>query len=373
MNLAVTYTLYVKSGVMTLINRYLIKNISYPTISIIAILSAIILITQSLKYVDLMISHGIDGLDFVYVSALLLPSLLFVIMPICLFIAILYSLNKLNAYRELNIFKGVGISDLSISKPILKIALLVTLVHYFIALYWMPIINHQFKDLTRNLKENYVTFFLQERVFIHPTDNLTFYIKNKIQKNKFEGIFYQDRRNDNPIVIVAEQGELVRKDNNIYLNLIKGNRQEISKKNELSVLYFETLLVQLDFDKHLGDIRKTGIQEMSLKQLLFPAEEIDLKVKTKMFAEANHRIIWPFYNIILTLLAIAAVLFGQYSRSGKNKRIFVFSIIAGLLMVINTSLINLGAVFASAIIFSYLFTFGAFALLMYLLFYRRGA
>ena len=356
---------------MKIIDNYISRNILYPTIAIIGILSIIILITQSLKYVDLMVSHGIDGLDFIYVTILLLPSLLFVIMPICLFVAIIYSLNKLNSHRELNILKGVGFSEFIISKPIFKIALFVLGLHYFISLYWMPIVNHQFKDLTRDLKENYVTFFLQEKVFSHPTNYLTFYIRNKINNNKFEGIFYQDNREEHPITLVAEKGELVKKNNEMYLNLFKGNRQEVSKNGELSVLYFESLLVLLDFDKHLGPIKDISIQEKSIYQLLFPPQKIENRIKTRMLAEASHRILWPLYNIILAMLAIAAMLYGNYDRSGKNKRIIIFSCVSGIILVINTSLINLGSTYAWVILLSYVFTFAFLAALIYLLYYRK--
>lgn len=358
---------------MKTINNYLSKNILYPTIAIITILSLIILITQSLKYIDLMISHGIDGLDFLYVTILLLPSLLFIIMPICLFIAIIYSLNKLNSHRELNILKGVGINDFLISRPALKIAILIALVHFFISLYWMPIVNHQFKELTKNLKENYITFFLQEKVFSHPTDYLTFYIKNKINNNQFEYIFYQDNRNNSkPITLIAEKGELVKKNNKMYLNLIRGNRQVLNQDGELAVLYFDTLLVQLDFDKHLGSERDSTIQETSLYKLIFPNKNIDHRTKTRMLAEASHRITWPLYNIILTMLAISALLYGEYNRSGKTKRIIFFSSVAGGVVIINTSLINIGSTYASAIVLSYLFTLTIFATLTYFLFYRNN-
>lgn len=357
---------------MKLLNKYITKNILFPTISIIGILSTIILITQSLKYVNLMVSHGIDGLDFLYVTALLLPSLLFIIIPICLFIAIIYSLNKLNAHREVNILKGVGIDNFSISKPILKISIFVTLLHLFISLYWMPIINHQFKELTKDLKENYITFFLQEKVFAHPTDYLTFYIKNKISTSKFEYVFYQDNSDANkPITLVADEGELVKNNNKMYLNLIKGNRQELNKNGELSVLYFDNLLVQLDFNKHLGSERANTIQETSLYNLIFPDKNLDVRTKNRMFAEATHRITWPLYNIILTMLAISALLYGEYKRSGKTKRIFIFSALAGLVVITNTGLINLGSTYSNVVYLSYIYTFGIFGVLIYFLYFRK--
>lgn len=357
---------------MKLINNYLSKNIAYPTFSIIIILSAIILLTQSLKYIDLVVTHGISSLDFLYLSVLLLPSLLFIIIPICLFIAILYSLNKLNSHRELNILKGFGINNLKITKPVLKIALIITLFHYFVTLYWMPEVNHKFKNLMMHVKESYVTFFLQEKVFNHPTKDLTFYIKNKINNNQFENIFFQDKNKGTPITIVAKSGKIIKKDNKVFLNLTDGNRQELNKDGELNILNFDTLLWQLSSNTTSDGDRTIGIQEKHLPELLFNDLPQDSSLKKKMFAEANQRIILPFYNIILTLLAVSALLQGEFNRSGKTKRMIGFSMLAGTIVIINTSLINLSANYTGIIALSYLFTLGVFGALVYLLFYKEG-
>lgn len=356
---------------MKIINTYLSKSVLQPTIFIIIILSFIILITQSLKYVDLMVSHGVSSIDFLYMTALLVPSLLFITIPICLFIAIIYSLNKLIAQRELNVLKSVGVSQFLISKPILKIALIITIFHYFLSLYLMPIINHKFKDLTKDLKENYISFFLQEKVFNHPTDFLTFYIKNKINDTNFEDIFYQDRSKKNLETLIAKKAELVKKDNKLFINFIDGNRQELNDKGELIVLYFDKLLVQLDFNKDSKVARKISIQEMSLIELLFSKQNIDPKFRLQMLTEAGQRIIWPFYNFNLTMLAIAALLFGEFNRIGKTKRIICFSLIAGAMIILNNGLTNLASKYEYAIILSYIFAFGIFGLLTYLLYYRK--
>lgn len=355
---------------MKLLNKYLSKSILYPTVSIITILSLIILVTQSLKYLDLVVSHGISSADFIYLSILLIPSLLFVIIPVCLFIAIMFSLNKLKLQRELNILKGFGINNFNIAKPVLQIALIITIFHYLISLYLMPEVNNKFKTLSLNLKENFVTFLLQENVFVHPTNSLTFYIKNKIDDHQFEDIFFQDDNDGNPITIVAKSGELINKDNKVYLSLENGNRQEVTKKGELNILNFEKLLWQFKSNAGYNDSRSLSIQEQHLPELLFNDLPSDSTLKKRMFAEANQRLIFPIYNMILTLLAIMAIIDGGYNRSGNTKRMALFSIIAGIVVIINTSLVNLSATNPYLIIFSYVFTIIVLAKLIYMLFYK---
>lgn len=356
---------------MKLIDRYLSKSIFYPTVAIIIVLSLIILITQSLKYVDLMVSYGISVFDFIKVTFLLLPSLLFIITPVCLFIAIIYSLNKLATQRELNIMKGIGISNFYISFPILRVVILITIFHYFLSLYLMPLVNHNFKELTKNLKESYISFFLQEKVFNHPTEFLTFYIKNKIGENKYEDIFYQDSHTGNVVTFIANEAELIKKDGNVYINFIEGNRQELNEKDELVVLYFDSLLVQLHFKKENNSARIKSMQEKSIGELFSEGVSGDYQTKIRMTAEVSHRIIWPIYNIILSMIAIAALIQGEYARRGNTKRIIIFSVFAGIIVIINNGLISLGANHLIAIILSYIFTFSVLGFLLHFLFYRQ--
>ncbi len=351
---------------MRIIDRYLGLNVSYPSVAIISLLSAIILITQSLKYVDLIVSYGTSGSDFLYVTALLIPSLLSIIIPICFFIAVIYSLAKLSSQRELNILKSVGIDNFSIGMPVLKVAVIITIFHLCLTLYFTPLINRKFKTLTKDLKENYITFFIQEKVFNHPTKFLTIYIRNKISDTNFEQIFYQDSRHpNNPITLIAEKGELTKKDDQIYFNLIEGNRQELNNKGELTTLFFNTMLVKLDFSKNPNNFRELTMQEKNFFELLFPKENVHTSQRIRMFAEATHRLTWPLYNLILSMLAIITILGGEFNRAGKRKRLFYFATIAGIVVIIHNSLISLGSTYFIGILLSYGFTLSIFGLLTY--------
>jgi lipopolysaccharide export system permease protein len=350
---------------MSIISKYLTKSLLYPVISVVTILSVIILVTQSLKYIDLVATHGINIEDFIQISFFLIPSLLFIIMPICLFIAIIYGLNKLNSHRELGIFSGVGLDNLQIAKPAIKIAVCAAILHYCISLYLMPIINNKFKNLTADLKSNYVSLFLQEKVFNHPTQYITFYINKKLGANQFEQILYQDERGENPVTIIAKRANLMQQGNKIYLKLENGSRQSFNNKKEFSVLYFDDLLLQIDFSKNSYFSRPRTIQEKHIIELIFPTDNPENKIRTKMLAEAEHRLIWPLYNIILTIIAINIFLKGEYKRSGKTYRIFLFSSMAAFIVIIHHGLINLSAQHWQLIIFDITFTI----LLLYGLYY----
>lgn len=223
----------------------------------------------------------------------------------------------------------------------MKVVIFITLIHFFLSLYLLPKLNSDFKELTKDIKENYINFFLQERVFNHPTKFVTFYIRNKINENEFENIFYHDARNKEQITLVAKKGALVKKDNKIFLNLINGNRQEISPDSNFNILNFDNLWIELDFNKKGNLSREKSVQEKSIFDLILPPKKLDNGSKAKGYAEATNRLIWPIYNIILCLIALNSFLEGEFNRSGNLKRVISSSILASLVIIINNSIINL--------------------------------
>ena len=58
-------------------------------------LSGAIWLSQSLRFVDLIVNKGVPATTFVYLTVLLFPSLLLVILPFALFCAVLFVYHRL--------------------------------------------------------------------------------------------------------------------------------------------------------------------------------------------------------------------------------------------------------------------------------------
>ena len=67
-------------------------------------------ITQALRELDLLTGKGQTILVFLTVTGLSLPALVTVISPVALFIATIYTLNKLNSDSELIVMSAAGMA-----------------------------------------------------------------------------------------------------------------------------------------------------------------------------------------------------------------------------------------------------------------------
>ena len=77
-------------GIMTRFSLYIMKQISGPLILLTFSFSGVIWLTQSLRFIDLILNKGLSLGLFLYMTLLLLPSLLAIILPIALFVAVLF-------------------------------------------------------------------------------------------------------------------------------------------------------------------------------------------------------------------------------------------------------------------------------------------
>ena len=98
-------------GKMPQFSLYIMKQISGPLILLTFCFSGVIWLTQSLRFVDLILNKGLSLGLFLYMTVLLLPSLLATILPIALFIAILYAYYHLISDREILVLKTRHLND----------------------------------------------------------------------------------------------------------------------------------------------------------------------------------------------------------------------------------------------------------------------
>jgi lipopolysaccharide export system permease protein len=305
-------------------SRYIIRNLLGPTTVITLTLTGIIWLTQSLRFIDLIVNRGLSFVDFLYLSSLIIPSLLMVILPIALFCAVLFTYNKLMGDSELIVLHSAGLSKMALARPAILVAIGITLLNYIITLYLLPASYRAFKDTQTYIRDNYASVLIEEGVFNSPVKGLSVYVEERKDGGMLKGILVHDgRAPERPVTMMAEEGRLVQTQNGPEFELINGNRQEVNRKDgQLSLLYFDryTLDISQFTDAEAID-RWREPQERYLNELFYPGEDLPLKFQNKLYAEGHQRLSWPLYALGLTMLALAVLFSGQFNRRGQWRRI----------------------------------------------------
>jgi lipopolysaccharide export system permease protein len=300
---------------------YIGKQLGWSALVVALSLTSIVWLTQALRFVDFIVNRGVSAFTFMQLTLLLIPSLMFVVLPLAVFIAVLFVYNRMIGDSELIVLQSSGLSRFQLARPVFLIAIGATLFAYFIALYALPVTYRQFKEMQTYLRDNYASLLLQEEVFNSPVKDLTVFVRERDSATgMLSGILVHDSRNPKkPVTMMAQRGQLQQTAQGPRFLLINGNRQEMDK-GRLSYLKFERYTVDLSFYSQEVASRDRKPEELFLGQLIQLARQ-EPERRSELMAEVHHRMVWPLYNLALGLFAVAMLLTGEFNRRGNWRRI----------------------------------------------------
>jgi lipopolysaccharide export system permease protein len=309
---------------MQAITRYILNQLLVVTIFITLGLTFAVWLAQSLRFFDYIVNRGLPAITFFAFVGLLLPSFLGIVLPIATFCAVLFVYNKLTLDSEMVVLRAAGLSHGQLARPALLLALGTTLVVYAISLYLLPVSYRAFKDLQFQIRNDYSAVLLQEGAFNDLGEGLTVYVRERAGDGELRGILVHDsRKADRPVTMMAERGALVRAETGPRVVMVNGNRQEIEHDSRrLSLLYFDRYTVEVSTLTDMAETRWREPKERFLPDLLSPGTTgNDLRSRGELIAEGHQRLVAPLYTLTFVLVALAALLSGQFHRRGQIHRV----------------------------------------------------
>ena len=333
---------------MSHVTRYMLGQLLGPLAFLALSLTAVVWLTQSLTFVDMIINRGLSLGQFATMMLLLTPGFVGRILPIALFAAILHTYHRLTYDSEIMVMRAAGLGQAALARPALILAGLVSVVGYAMALYLTPLGFSAFKDMQFLARSNQASVLVQDGEFNSLGSGITAYVRERGTSGELRGILVHDSREPgHPVTVMAERGVLLAGGEGPRFVLFEGNRQEIGADGgQLSLLYFERYSLDLDLFGEAPGLRWPEPAERLLPSLLFPdlSDRNDSAHAGELRAEGHNRIVSPIYPLVLALIALAAVLSGEFNRRGQWGRI---SAAAGLAITFQAVALGLASLAAS--------------------------
>ena len=314
---------------MTRLNRYVFRQLFLTGLLVLVSLTCVIWLVQSLRFVEMIVNRGLSAGVFIWFTALLLPSFISVILPIAIFIAVLFTYNRLTADSELVVMRASGISHRSLATPAIVMAALTTLLGYALTLYILPASYHKFKETQFQIRNTYTSVLLQEGVFNTLMPDVTVYVRARLNEGELEGIIVHDgRARDRTVTMMAERGAMTEGPNGPRVLMLNGNRQEMTRATgKMTLLYFDRYIFDVGAFGGSQEERWREPRERFLDELFVPYEEADSTFNyKKLVMEGHSRLSSPLLILAATLVALACMLTGEFNRRGQLNRIVVASV-----------------------------------------------
>lgn len=307
------------------LSTYVLGQLIGPTALFAFLLTAVIWLTQALRLLDLVINRGQSAPTFVYLTILILPSLLVIILPIAFFAGTLFALYKLNADSELVVMSAAGFSRAQIAVPVFMAAAIVMGFTYLCGLYLMPAGQRAMNDKVYDIRADIGAALLNEGEFNTPALGLTVFIRAIDSDGTIRGVLVHDNRTrTHPITYLAARGELMQTPGGARLVMFDGTVEDSTKGGErLSVLKFQQYNFDLDQFGSPAHTNDRATSERYLSELFNPSPKLPQKVQNAYVAEGHNRLSQPLYCLVFALIAMAAILNGKRARGANAIRISV--------------------------------------------------
>jgi lipopolysaccharide export system permease protein len=301
---------------------YIFRQLMFALIAVTAGLTMLIWLVQSLRFVDLVVNHGLTLWVFLKLTGLLIPSFIAVILPLTTFVVVQFTYQRLAGDRELTVMRAMGLSPTALSRPVLATVALVVLTGYTFNLWVVPASLDAFGEFQWEIRNQLAAFLLQDGVFTPISDDITVYVRTRDPDGTLRGVMVDDARNKNAhATILAERGRLVEGGDGLNVLLYDGSRQEVDPQTgRLNILTFHENVVDLSSPARNQGERSMGMSEVSLYALLHPPPTLSRIDQSRWVAEAHKRMTAPISAIAFALMALLSVLTGTFRRHASLLR-----------------------------------------------------
>ena len=335
---------------MNRIDRYILRQLAGGLLAVTAGLAALVWLTQSLRFIELVLDRGLSMAVFVELTSLMLPGFVAVILPITTFIVVLFVYVRMNTDRELVVMRAAGLSQIRLARPALVLAAFSVVIGYVLHLWLVPISHGAFRVWQFEIRNQMAAILLQEGVFSSVGGDLTVYARTRERDGTMRGILVHDAREVGaPVTILAESGRVMPSPAGPRVVLQNGVRQTLERvappagsppgtppQTRLNVLSFAENSVDLARATRQEEARSRDSRERSIDELLNPdpAEGLRPREIARFVGEAHQRMSAPLTAMSFALVGLAVALTGGFRRHGGGLRLATgVGIVIGLLAV----------------------------------------
>ncbi len=311
---------------MKILNVYIFKQIFIGFLLVCFSLLAMLWLTQSLRFVEMVTRQGLPVYLFAEMTSLLMPRVFNILSPVAAFVTVLFVYNRLIADRELVVMQSAGISPWQNSKAAIFLGILMALFNVFVMNWGIPWSESKFRDLEWRVKNNLTQMVFREGEFTSLRNGITVFIDKHEDDGSVSGIFVSDESKPNlKVTLTAEKGRIIQTEKGPRILFINGVRQEMNTKDyKFSTLSFSRYSAEFN-NMESRKKKDQTVREKSVFELLQSGRDntLDAHTQRKNIVEGNRRVLYPLYNLLFALLACVGLLVGNFNRRGQTKIITV--------------------------------------------------
>lgn len=279
-------------------------------------------VNRAVGFFDKIVGGGHSIYEFLEFTIIFLPQVIGIVLPVIAFAAAIQVTSRLVSDSEIPVLQAAGLSPFRLIRPYLYFAVLVAILSNALSHYLLPLSSIELRERTSAMAEDTLIKFFVEGTFQHPSDGVTFYLREILPSGEQVDVFLHDQRNpDLANTFFARRAVIVSDENVSKLVMFDGmvQRYDTSTK-QMSTIFFDEFSYDLSSMINFSNDHHATSDEFSTWQLLFPTSETIEALHQpveKLKLQAHNRLVAPVDSFIFTLIGMATLMLGSFSRMGK--------------------------------------------------------
>lgn len=303
------------------------------------ILVAVFWINRAVVLFDALIGDGQSALVFLEFSALTLPNLIRMVLPIAAFAASVYVTNRLNGDSEITVMQATGSSPWRLARPAIAFGLVAATMMTVLTHFLLPASINQLAIRQAEVARNVTARLLSEGSFLHPAPGVTFYIRQIGVDGTLNDVFLSDRRDPSQsVTYTGSRAFLVRDGDKSNLIMVDGLAQRVDEEtNTLSTTVFSDFSYDISSLIRKEEARTRNIRAITTRELMLDPDtvtETEGYTSGQIAEELHLRFARALVCVAVTMIGFSALLLGGFSRFGVWRQALLAFVLLVLLEVL---------------------------------------
>ena len=309
-------------------DRYLLAQLTVLFGFFSLVLVSVYWVNRAVVLFDQLIGDGQSALVFLEFTALALPNVIRLVLPVSAFAATVYVVNRLTSESELVVVQAMGFSGYRLARPVVVFGLMVAALVMVLNHFLVPASRAELSKRRVEIAQNITARLLTEGQFLHPTDGVTFYIRDISAAGELRDVYLSDRRSaGQSTTYTAERALLVPGEDGPKLVMFDGLAQTLrSNGDRLFTTSFADSVYDIAGLIDPGGARALNIEALPTPALLFPTEALMKttgETRASFLYEGHARIAQPFLAVAGALIGFSALMLGSFSRFGVWRQVLL--------------------------------------------------
>lgn len=314
---------------LSIFDKYVLKIVFASTWIVAISLTIIVLLTQSIRFLELVIGSDASSSYFLLLMGLAVPKFLEAVLPIAFAIGTIFTCYRLILDREMIIMYAAGLPALRLARPFIIFAGFMMIVQFVMSSYIAPLAVDNLQKVRSDVKSHYATLLFREGVFNEIGSGITAYVEQRIGLNELKNLMINDDSGQfnkgKATTIIARRGIVDSSDNGQTLLIFDGTQyQRDLGTNQISRLDFERYTLDIPVADQTIGTRWREPDERTLHELFISkntTNPTDLKKRFEFLAEAHRRISTPFLYASYAAIISAFLLLGSWNRRQQSSHV----------------------------------------------------